>query len=85
MQWDTNLHPFEMIAQARSNFANQFFMEIFMTASWNLWKIRNGVIFDNKAPSIATWKAMLKKDIILHLHRIKEALHHLVYQWMNTF
>jgi len=32
-----------------------FFMEIFLIASWEIWNLRNSIIFDNGGPTIRLW------------------------------
>jgi hypothetical protein len=52
-----------MFIKARLNFGSHIFREIFITAAWAIWKVRNGVIFDNKAASITEWKILLKEEL----------------------
>jgi len=54
IQWNIALQPMDMIQLCKTNFGRPVFMEIFMIASWNIWKQRNGVIFDAKPPFIAS-------------------------------
>jgi hypothetical protein len=50
-------------------------MGIFMIAAWCLWEERNGYIFNNIHPSLATWKNSFKASVKEHLIRIKSTLH----------
>jgi hypothetical protein len=43
---------------------------IAVCAAWNIWKERNGFIFENQDPSFSRWK-ILFKDIQLTLNRVK--------------
>jgi len=52
-----------MLTKARINFGSHIFREIFITAAWTIWKVRNGAIFDNKAVSLTEWKILLKEEI----------------------
>jgi hypothetical protein len=45
---------------AKQEFSQPFFMEIFMIAAWCLWNERNVLIFNGKAPRVASWKASFK-------------------------
>lgn len=63
IQWDFSLQPLDMIIQARLYFGSHIFREIFISACWIIWKARNGIIFDNKAPTLVGWKMALKEDL----------------------
>jgi hypothetical protein len=52
---EDNLELSQMMANARSDFGKLFFFEVFATASWNLWKQRNALIFGNVTPSVRAW------------------------------
>ena len=45
--WDLDLELHHRISQTRSVFQQDFFMEVFLIGAWELWKVRNAVIFDN--------------------------------------
>ena len=47
IQWNLGLDLHQRICQARQAFPHNFFMEVFLAATWELWKLRNAVIFDN--------------------------------------
>lgn len=59
-------------------------MTIIIMGCWHIWMQRNNKIFNQINPSIASWKLLLKKDLLLLKHRIKQ--HHLqVYQnWIDS-
>ena len=46
-----------------------FFMEIFIMATWEIWKLRNSKIFDRRAPTIRLWVRNFKDQVILQLVR----------------
>jgi hypothetical protein len=52
---EDNLELSQMMANAGSNFGKPLFFEVFDTASWNLWKQRNALFFDNVTPSVRSW------------------------------
>jgi hypothetical protein len=54
-----------MVIQARSDFGNPQFREIFMTACWIIWTTRNKVIFDNGQINISIWKREFKEELDL--------------------
>lgn len=69
--WDTSLELHQMIQSQRLAFTYQCFMEIFLLATWNIWKERNGLIFEGIQPSVSNWMKNLKSDLSLHLIRLK--------------
>lgn len=62
IHWNFNLQPLGMIIQARTDFGNRIFREIFISACWTTWKARNGIVFDNQAATLLAWRAALKED-----------------------
>jgi hypothetical protein len=58
--WEENLNIHQKLYQAKRDFGQPFFMEVFMIGAWCLWNRRNEVIFDGKAPCLAAWKVPLK-------------------------
>jgi len=61
IHWNLNLQPLDMIIQARTVFGSH--IEIFITACWTIWNARNGVIFDNRASTLASWKLAFKEEL----------------------
>jgi hypothetical protein len=51
------------------------FMEIFMLAAWNIWKVRNNMVFNGINPELEVWKDKFRFDAKLLIHRIKPELH----------
>ncbi|TVU27564.1 hypothetical protein EJB05_19054, partial [Eragrostis curvula] len=83
--WDEDLEIHEKIKKAKLEFQYMFFTEIFSTAAWNIWKQRNAKIFNNKQPSVASWKRAFKEEVLMHLHRIKESHHQAIQDWLQLF
>jgi hypothetical protein len=73
--WEENLSVDQKILQARPDFGHPFFMDIFMIGAWCIWKQKNEVIFEDKPPHLAVWKANFKALVLDHLCRIKSSLH----------
>jgi hypothetical protein len=59
-------------------------MELFMIAAWNIWKERNKKLFEGVDPQLASWKARLKTDLSLLVHRTKPDLHSQINQLIAT-
>jgi hypothetical protein len=53
-------------------------MEIFMIASWNIWKEMNKSLFEGIAPTISSWKTRVKTDLLFLVHRTKSDLHPII-------
>ena len=55
IQWTAanNIHDKILGTSRRSNIL--FFMEIFLIASWEIWNLRNSIIFYNGGPTIRLW------------------------------
>jgi hypothetical protein len=67
-----------VVAAASSNNVN-FFMEIFIIASWEIWNLRNSIIFDNGVASIQSWVRRFKAQGYLHLVRVKAGFFYFVF------
>uniref|UniRef100_A0ACD5TXX0 Uncharacterized protein n=1 Tax=Avena sativa TaxID=4498 RepID=A0ACD5TXX0_AVESA len=61
----------DIVAATRRSFPHPFFMEVMITASWNIWIIRNAFIFRNEKPTFRKWKCNFVHDSHLLKHRIK--------------
>ena len=62
-----------------------FFMEIFIIATWEIWKLRNSKIFDNGNPTTRRWVRNFKDQVFLHLVRVREEQLSCITQWLETF
>jgi len=52
LQVPQNHEPFRVLEHFEHTLAVPFFMEIIILWSWSIWKVRNGVIFNNQVHSI---------------------------------
>lgn len=71
LQWKSSLPFFSMMIETQQNNQQLLFMEVFIIAAWNIWKQRNNLIFENKQPSLSSWKHQLVEDATLQAHRFK--------------
>ena len=69
---------------ARVGFNKPFFMEVVILACWNIWKQRNGKIFEARRPSFAAWKRDFVHDLSLLGHRIKYKYHSALMAWIGS-
>ena len=84
ISWNAEASPVHKIHYAKLEFSQPFFMEIFMIGAWCLWNERNDFIFNNKSPSLATWKSSFKATVKGHLVRIKQNLHQSILNWLEA-
>jgi hypothetical protein len=49
-----------------------YFMEIFLIAAWELWKVRNRLVFDGILATYSTWLRNFKEEASLQAHRLKD-------------
>jgi hypothetical protein len=59
-------------------------MEVVVSATWNIWKERNGFIFEHQDHSFARWKFLFKKDIYLTAHRVKAKHKEPLLRWLHS-
>jgi hypothetical protein len=78
MTWDANGDRLSIISKGEMSWNKSLFMEIFMIASWNIWKERNKLLFEGVAPTISSWKTRVKPDLLLLVHRKKSDLHPII-------
>jgi hypothetical protein len=71
------------LEEGKSRWAGKLFMEIFLLSSWNIWKERNICYFDGVPPSIDSWRARLKADLLLLVHRTKTSLHPVILYFVD--
>jgi hypothetical protein len=82
--WNEGANIHEKLQIARQGFIQPFFMEIVMIGAWCIWNERNALIFNGKAPSLASWKADFKKEVVDHFCRIKPTLHQSIQSWLDA-
>ena len=70
--------------QASRSYNGPCFMEVAVCTAWNIWKERNGLIFEQIQPSFARWKITFKKDILLTSYRLKQSKKEALLAWLQT-
>jgi hypothetical protein len=73
--WQAQGPLLDVIAANRSLWGKPLFMEIFMLAAWNIWKVRNNMVFNGINPECEVWKDKFRFDAKLLIHRTKPELH----------
>lgn len=82
ISWDMSLPLSDRFISARGVFSGPCFMEIMACASWNLWKLRNDVIFRGIPATLRRWKSGFQSDVMLHRHKVKPALVQSLVDWL---
>jgi hypothetical protein len=75
MNWQPTGNRLQILEEGRQRWHRPLYMELFMLATWNIWKERNRLLFDGVAPTVASWKSRLKSDLLLLVHRTRDNLH----------
>jgi hypothetical protein len=78
ISWAMNNSRLQIIEQGKKIWNKKLFMEITLLGSWNIWKERNNLWFNNIQPSVQAWKSRFAADLSLLIHRTKEELHPLI-------
>ena len=72
-----------MMVQANTLYQGRCFMEKFLYGAWNILKQRNGFIFEQKTPSLSSWRQIFKGDLLLLLFRISERDKDVILNWSS--
>jgi hypothetical protein len=65
---DNDIH--RRIEYTRQQSGYPFFMELFLIASWELWKVRNRLVFDGIQATFSLWLRNFKNEASLQAHRL---------------
>ena len=69
---------------AKQSFEGPCFLEIVTLACCNIWKQRNGWIFNNVPASFRGWKAGFVVDVTMLKHRVKAKLVPFLSSWIDN-
>jgi hypothetical protein len=84
ISWNDHPNIHQKLQAAKLDFAQPYFMEIFMIGAWCLWNETNDLIFNGKPPCLAAWKSAFKAQASNHLIRIKASLHPSILLWLEA-
>jgi hypothetical protein len=79
IQWADLPDRLQIIEEGMTRWHGPLFMEIFLLASWNIWKERNKLYFEGTTPTLRSWKERLKSDLSLLVHRTKNSVHSYIF------
>jgi hypothetical protein len=69
---------------AKAAFTGPCFFEVFACAAWNIWKIRNELIFNHVPIAVARWKVCFQSDFLLHQYRVKATKVQPLVEWIAS-
>jgi hypothetical protein len=82
--WDNDVIIHKRIERTKHLSGRPFFMETFLIAAWEIWKIRNRLVFDGVQASFNRWVRNFKEEASLQSLRIKEADRAAVLLWLDA-
>jgi len=83
-QWASIQNISERVLNLMVTTGIPFFMEIFIFAAWELWKLRNSKIFDQGRPTVSLWFRNFKSQVLLQLVRVREDQRPCIIQWLES-
>jgi hypothetical protein len=84
IQWDITLGLFQWLALAKTQCNLPFFTELVLIASWELWKLRNGKVFNRRNASFNLWLCNFKNQCLLQSVRFKEDIRSSFCYWLDA-
>lgn len=69
IHWAAHGNSLTLLENAKSNWQQPMFMEIFLVAAWSLWKERNNNYFRHVQPTMVSWKNRFTSDFHNLKHR----------------
>jgi hypothetical protein len=82
IHWDFSRPFAENFVTTREAFGGPCFMEVFACAAWNIWKVRNDLIFNSKPASFNRWKVCFQSDVLLHKYKVKSSCVQPLVEWL---
>ena len=84
-QWPSIANIRERVLSLMAMMGLPFFMEIFIMATWEIWKLRNSKIFYQGSRTTRLWVWNFKAHVVLQLVRVREDQQLCITQWLETF
>jgi hypothetical protein len=84
ISWRSNDNIQSVVEVAKQNFGQPFFMEVIISPLWNIWILRNGLIFRNERPTFGRWKSKFVHDMKWLQYRIKAKHKDKLLVWLAT-
>jgi hypothetical protein len=73
-----------ILGLAKKHFGLPFFMEVLITACWNIWLIRNAKVFRQEQETFARWKGQFVHDMTLLQYRINAKHKDSLLKWIRS-
>jgi hypothetical protein len=75
---------FQNLESLRRQLQVPFYMEIIILMCWAIWHVRNGLIFNNRLPTINEAKRLFKSEMVLLLVRARRSYFPWIELWINN-
>jgi hypothetical protein len=82
--WQAQGSFLDVMAAGRSSWGKPLFMEIFMLAAWNIWKLSNNMVFQGIEPELAVWNEKFGSDAKLLIHRTRPEFHSYIHSLVDS-
>jgi hypothetical protein len=84
IQWDMHKPFSESFISAWAAFGGPCFMEVVACAAWNIWRVRNDIIFKGIPASFNRWKVRFQGDLFLHKYKVKSSSVQPLVEWLTS-
>lgn len=71
------------IVHTRQHLCLPYFIKIFLIATWELWKVRNRLVFDGVHATFSRWLRNFKDEATLQAKCLKDNDKALVVMWLD--
>ena len=75
---------FQNLESFRRQLQVPFYLEIIILMCWAIWHVRNGLIFNNRLPTINEAKRLFKSEMVLLLVRARRSYFPWIELWINN-
>jgi Fe-S cluster biosynthesis and repair protein YggX len=84
IHWDFSRDFETNYTATKASFTGPCFFEIIACATWNIWKVRNDLIFNNISTDFGRWRVCFQSDLLLHRYRVKSGCIQPLVEWIAS-
>lgn len=82
--WDPDHDIHRKIIRTREQAGSSLFIELFLIASWELWKVRNRLVFYGVQATFCRWLRNFKEEASLQANHLRDDDRRLVCLWLDA-